>query len=144
MSISRAIKRAYSIMRERNWDTVYWAVDLHDTVLRANYETGGYEWISADAHNALRAITSLPETKLIIWSSVHDADKQGVLDFFKHQGIEVFGFNENPDVPNTVTGNFDQKFYFSVLVDDKAGFNYEEWPFVQQFTQQLSREFHDE
>lgn len=140
--ITRAIKRAYDVMSERNWDTIYWAIDLHGTVLKSNYEAGGYEWLDANIPVSLRALNRLPETKIILWSSVHEPDKEGVIAFFKASGIKVDYFNENPEVPNTVTGNFDQKFYFSVLVDDKAGFDPSDWLEAIITAQQLSGEFY--
>lgn len=144
MSLVRAIKRAYSVMAERNWDTVYWAVDLHGTVITSNYESGTYEYISEEAKLALKAISNLPETKLILWSSMHLADQFNITALFKQDGIDVTWFNRNPEAANTPTGCFDQKFYFSVLVDDKAGFDPSEWAEVQATTLQLSEAFHNE
>lgn len=144
MSILRAINRAYSVMKERDWDTVYWAVDLHGTVIESNYENGTYTYISDDVKQALQAISALPETKLILWSSMHGTDQANVTALFKSDGINVDWFNENPDAQNTTTGCFTQKFYFSVLVDDKAGFCPSEWTMVKNATLQLSEEFHNE
>ena len=125
--ISRAIARAYQILNERNWDTVYWAVDLHGTVLKANYENGGYEFINSAAARALKYISTRPESKIILWSSLHDEEWDKVVAFLKEAGVVVHYCNENPEVPNTDTGNFSSKFYFSILVDDKAGFSPNEW-----------------
>lgn len=136
--ISRAIERAYQILRERKWDTVYWAVDLHGTVLKSNYEQGGYSFITQDAALTLRYLTRLPETKLILWSSVHDEEWDNVKAFFADNGIRVDYVNENPEVPNTETGNFSQKFYFSILVDDKAGFSPSDWISVAKTVERLS------
>lgn len=136
--ITRAIERAYSILSERKWDTVYWAVDLHGTVLKSNYEQGGYEFINQAARNALRYISKLPETKIILWSSVHDAEWPAIVEFLNEAGVQVFATNENPDVPNTDTGNFTDKFYFSVLVDDKAGFHPDEWTQVAKTVERLT------
>lgn len=144
VSLIRAIKRAYSVMSERNWDTVYWAVDLHGTVITSNYESGTYEYICEEAKLALQAISDLPETKLILWSSMYEADQDNITNLLRSDGIRVEWFNENPDAQNTATGCFDQKFYFSVLVDDKAGFDPSEWTEVQATTLQLSEAFHNE
>lgn len=77
--ITRAISRAYRVMRERNWDTVYWAVDLHGTVLESTYQVGTFQFINQAAETALQYLSSLPETRIIVWSSMHDADMQGLL-----------------------------------------------------------------
>lgn len=143
MSLLRAINRAYNVMKERNWDTVYWAVDLHGTVIESNYESGTYSYISEDAKEALRAISALPETKLILWSSMNGFDQANIMALFKSDGINVDWFNQNPAIENTGTGCFDQKFYFSVLVDDKAGFDPSDWAEVKATTLQLSEDFHN-
>ena len=138
-----AIPRAYAIMKERNWDTVYWAVDLHGTVITSNYESGTYTYINEEAKVALQAISALPETRLILWSSMNGFDQTNVMALFKSDGIHVDWFNENPAVESTGTGCFNQKFYFSVLVDDKAGFDPNDWAAVMATTMQLSEDFHN-
>lgn len=127
MSIIRAVERAYKVTKERGWDTVYWAVDLHGTVLESNYEAGGYQFISQDVVDALRHISNLPETRIILWSSVHEHEWPAVAAFIREASICVDFCNHNPEVANSTHGCFDQKFYFSILVDDKAGFCPSEW-----------------
>ena len=139
-----AIPRAYAVMKERNWDTVYWAIDLHGTVIESNYQTGTYSYISEEAKLALQAISALPETKLILWSSMYGPDQANIMELFRLDGIKVDWFNENPEAENTNSGCFNQKFYFSVLVDDKAGFDPSEWSAVMATTLQLSEDFHNE
>lgn len=126
MSIVRAINRAYDVMAERNWDTIYYALDLHGTCLKANYENGGYEFLPG-AREALQYLSRLEETCLIVWSSLHQAEVRPVFEFLYDNGIEPFHFNSNSEVRNTDTGCFDRKFYFSVILDDKAGFAPEDW-----------------
>lgn len=121
--ITKAITTAYQKLKDRKWDTVYWAIDLHDTCLVANYETGGYAWINDSALNTLKLISSKPETKIILWSSVHDDEQQDIIKFFAEYGINVYSFNCNPRESSTTVSCFDSKFYFSILVDDKAGFD---------------------
>jgi hypothetical protein len=121
--IKKAIHRAYQTMRSRNWDTIYWAIDLHGVCLKSNYDNGGYTFINQTVVDGLQAITARKESKIILWSSCHDHEKTAIVDFFGQHGIMVHYFNENPDEKNTKTGCFDQKFYFSILLDDKAGFD---------------------
>lgn len=121
--IINAIERAYKVMKERNWDTVYWAIDLHGVCLKSNYEQGGYSWINEDALEGLRAISARKESKIILWSSVYEDEKANIIEFFKQHGINVHGFNQNPYEQDTKVSSFLEKFYFSVLLDDKAGFD---------------------
>lgn len=130
MSILRAIDRAYRVSQERGWDRIYWSLDLHGTVLEGTYVPGEYKWISPEIPDILRAISEFDETHFILWSSLHDNEKPAVLKFFADAGISVFAVNENPNEKNTLTGNFDAKFYTSVIVDDKAGFDPKDWDYV--------------
>jgi hypothetical protein len=127
MSIIRAIRRAYQVSAARKWDRIYWCVDLHGTVFHSSYDSNNIEWIDDGVIESLVEISSYPETRIILWSSVHEDDKSVARKMFEDQGIRVDYFNDNPDADNTATGNFTEKFYFSILVDDKAGFHPDEW-----------------
>jgi hypothetical protein len=45
-----------------------------------------------------------------------------VLNWFESNGIRFTFINKNPHAKNTPRSIFEQKFYFSVLLDDRAGF----------------------
>jgi hypothetical protein len=129
-----AIRRAYDLMYQRGWDKIYWAIDLHGVCLKSNYENGGYTFVNQQAIDALKTISDQKENVLILWSSCHPHEQQAIKDFFKEHGITVHYFNENPLEKNTKTGCFDQKFYFSILLDDKAGFDYDhDWERISEF-----------
>lgn len=132
--ITQAIKRAYDVTIEREWDTIYWALDLHGTCLASNYDNDKVSFLNDTVVKVLQTISNYPETKIIIWSSIDAATERKVRNLFNENGIKVFAVNENPDVANTETGNFDKKFYFSIVVDDKAGFDPSEWTAVQHAT----------
>lgn len=123
MSIIKAIDSAYKLMEERKWDKIYWAIDLHGVCLESNYTTFSHKWLNLDVVEGLRAISDRPESVIILWSSCHSEEFNKILTFFSDEGIRVKYFNRNPDVANTQSGCFDKKFYFNVLLDDKAGFD---------------------
>ena len=35
--ITRAIKNAFKRKREKQWEFTYWAIDLHETVVKPNW-----------------------------------------------------------------------------------------------------------
>lgn len=134
MSIVKAVERAYRVMEERDWDTIYWCVDLHGVCLKSNYQQGGYEWINEEALRTLQLINKLSESKIILWSSVYEEEKKDISRFFNGHGIILHGFNDNVYEKNTKVSSFDQKFYFSVLLDDKAGFDPEtDWRAIGEY-----------
>lgn len=130
MSICRAIQRAYTKTAERKWDRVYWALDLHDTCIKSSYQKFKYDWLGDHTKDALQHLVACPETHLILWSSVHDDEKQHIIKFFEDNGIRVSGFNENPYEPSNNISHFDEKFYMSIIVDDKSGFCPSEWKMI--------------
>ena len=126
-----AIDRAYAQLTEKSWNTIYWSIDLHGTCFKSNYEPGQYEWINHKVHKTLRYISCLPESVIILWSSCYPIEQENIKAFFRRWGVEVTYFNENPEVINTLTGCFDKKFYTSIIIDDKAGFNPEtDWELI--------------
>jgi hypothetical protein len=60
---------------------------------------------------------------LILFTSSHDEYVKEYLDIFKQLGVYFKYHNENPECPSTDIGDFSRKFYFNVLLDDKAGFD---------------------
>lgn len=126
MSIVKVINQAYETARKRNWDTVYWAIDLHGVCLRSTYKSGAHEFYSQEAIEALRLISAQPESRIIIWTSTHESQYQQIRDLFWDNGCNVHYINENPEVPSTEISSFNSKFYFSILLDDKAGFDQDE------------------
>ena len=134
MSIIKAIERAYQIKEERNWDTIYWCIDLHGTCIKSNYVSGEYEWINEDAKQCLQLIASLFESKIIIWSSCYSKEWKDLCSFFNKHNVAISWINSNPNIENTETGCFDDKFYFSVGIDDKFGFDSEtDWREIYEY-----------
>lgn len=143
MSIQKGISRAYNVAMERDHEMIFWCVDLHGTVLESNYSSDSFTFLNAeDTVPALQAISALPETRIILWSGITDADRNQVVKLFNDNGIRVDWVNENPAVPSSGTGNFEQKFYFSILVDDKAGFCPTDWPRAAEHAVMMSQEYH--
>lgn len=123
MSIERALANAYRAAIDRNWDKIYWCIDLHGTCLTSNYNSDEFEFINDDVISALRLINDRKSSVIILWSSCYPEDQIKIVQLFEHYGISVDFFNENPLVSNTKTGDFSKKFYMSILIDDKAGFD---------------------
>ena len=120
--IEDAIERAYKTLDERNWDKIFVGLDLHGTVMDSNYKDANGSLLKV-ALEPLQKISNLPEVSIILFSCCYEKDYETYLKLFHDNGINVDYFNENPAVENTRAGCFDKKFYYSILLDDKAGFN---------------------
>lgn len=142
-SLQKGVSRAYNVAMERNHEMIFWCIDLHGTVLESNYSSESFSFLLADETvPALQAISALPETRIILWSGISDEDAVQVIKLFTDHNIRVDWVNENPAVPSSGTGHFDKKFYFSILVDDKAGFSPNDWPRVAEHAVMMSQEYH--
>lgn len=141
MSIFNAIKSAYCKGAERNWDKVYWALDLHGTCIDSTYEKHVYRWLTPGVKDALIELCNLQETHLILWSSVHPDEQAGIVSFFESEGIRITGFNFNPFEASNAVSCFDSKFYMSIIVDDKAGFDPLDWPTIPAFVESMRQAY---
>ena len=135
MSIIKSIERAYSLLQERNRNTIYWAIDLHGTCIKSNYVSREYEWINEDAKKCLQLISNLSESKIIFWTSRYESEWWNNIEpWFRENTINNFSFNSNSAVQNTKTGCFDTKFYFSIGIDDKFGFDPDtDWKLIYEY-----------
>lgn len=111
--------------KERGWPEVYFCIDLHGTIIPSgrdnNDQTDKMEFYPS-AKEVLQWLTNRKDIKLILWSSTPPERAESVLATFRENGIVFDYFNENPHAKNTPRSDFTKKFYFNVLLDDRAGF----------------------
>ena len=124
------IDATFKAKAERNWDTIYVAVDLHGTLVKPFHDK--IELYPA-AIEVMKFFTRRPDIKLILWTSSHEKE---VSDFVKYlfntYGILFDFVNCNLLEASTDRANFKTKFYFNILLDDKAGFEPEtDWASIQ-------------
>lgn len=119
-SISQLITHAFEQKIIRKWDKLYWAIDLHETVIEGKYNrfNEGAN-IFPDAKEVLDYLYHSKSHKTMLWtSSWNDA----VDDILKRYDLKFHYFNENPECPSTDLCNFSKKPYFNIMLDDKGGF----------------------
>lgn len=113
------IQNAFKLKKERGWDWIYVAIDLHGTLIRP-YHTN-IEFYP-HAIEVMRWFNSRPEFKTILWTSSYPAEISNVEIAFRTKGVRFDYINENPKQPSSERADFSKKFYFMILLDDKAGF----------------------
>lgn len=125
--ITRAIEKAFALVKARGWEKSYWAFDVHDTIVRANYQYGNIPTeFYPKAKEVLQILSKRKDIEIILFTSSHPEEIAKYLDFFVQNGINFKFTNENPDIPSISYGCYDRKFYYNVFVEDKAGFNADE------------------
>lgn len=129
MSIVKYIKRMFAHSFSKEWYDTYWTIDLHGTIIKPTYEGTEMVYYSY-AKQTLKLLSERPDIKIILWTSSFPKEIEIYLNEFKKAGIVFDSINENPNI-SSKNGNFgfyEKKFYFNVLLDDKAGFKPEtEW-----------------
>jgi hypothetical protein len=122
---------------EKEWYETYWAFDLHGTIVKPNYKDVTYpaEYYPY-AKKTLQLLTKRPDVKMILWTSSFPHEINEYVKRFEADEIQFDAINENPGI-SSKNGNFgyyDDKFYFNVLFEDKAGFNPDkEWKEVYDY-----------
>ena len=139
--MKKHVLRTFDKIRSRGWDRIYWAVDIHDTVIKSNYSvtTLPTEFFQG-SRSALQRLTDRPDCVLILFTCSHQDHVDLYLKLFEDNGIRFEYVNENPEVPNTDLGNFDRKFYVNIYLDDKAGFDpSEDWWAIHEALDDLEK-----
>ena len=137
-SIMRAFRHAFEKAQKQGWDKIYILVDLHDTILTANFDSERSmdslpkDWLPG-AEEGMRMLVERPDCNLILWSCSYPHEIAEYVKHFHDEGIVFDQVGANAEVMNTRHGFFKTKSYANVLLDDKAGFHYEDWPHIIEF-----------
>jgi len=145
MGILKAIKGSYEYKAYKGWDTIYYAFDIHSTMIKPNYQVGNIPTeFYPMAKETLQLMSKRTDIVMILYTCSHPHEVEQYLKFFTENGIVFKYVNENLDVPTDLNGygNYDTKPYFNVLFEDKAGFDAEvEWAKIHRFfTKKLKNE----
>ncbi len=123
LTFTQLLDREYAKKDKRGWDTLYIAIDLHDTISPATYKTNDTLDMYPFCEDALILLSNRVDIKLILWTSSNPDYLSPHKALLEDKGIKFDYFNSNPECPTTETADFDSKFYMNVILDDKAGFD---------------------
>ena len=104
--ITKAIQRAYDYAAKKGWDRIYICIDIHDTMIKANYKHGQIPTeFYPHAIEVLQHLTERPDVKLILYTCSHPHEIEEYTVLFKSH----------------------------VLLDDKAGFQPHDWLGIKNY-----------
>jgi hypothetical protein len=133
-----AIEAALTRKEKQGWEKTYWLFDLHDTVISSTYHKDKVEEFYPHALEVSKILNDRKDICLILYTSSHPEKIEVYLEKFKKLGINFEYVNENPEAFNSDYANFDKKFYFNVMFDDKAGFHpLKDWLPVYEYLKEL-------
>lgn len=135
MSFYSSLSKMYSMKKERNWDTLYFAIDLHDTIIKAG--RGIPLTVFTEAEITLKFLSKQPNIVLILYTSTTQEMLEPFYEWCKTKGIIFKYLNENPECSDVNhEGDYSRKFYFNILLDDRAGFNpHCDWAILKDYIQ---------
>jgi hypothetical protein len=118
------IRRAFEQKREKGWKKLYWCVDLHDVVIEGKYNKFNEgAAIFPHAKEFFQWANKRKDMILILWTSSYEEALDKTLLRLGEEGILFHFVNANPLEKNNSLCDFNKKFYFNILLDDKAGFD---------------------
>lgn len=118
------VKKVFADKIKRKWSKIYIAIDLHDTIIEGKYNLNndGANFFP-NSIEVLRNLSNRSDICLILWTSSHIDPIRDVLTIMETHGVKFNYVNENPECPNTELCDFGGKFYFNLVLDDKAGWD---------------------
>ncbi|MBS1553320.1 MAG: hypothetical protein JSU09_00215 [Bacteroidetes bacterium] len=130
--ISKAIENCLHQARIKSWPKTYWAFDIHGTILKPNYKRNE---ISREfyphAKEVLQKLNIRKDIVRILYTCSYPHEIKQYLEYFAQHDIYFDYINENPEIADGGYGYYQDKFYFNVLMDDKAGFDGEtDWKVI--------------
>ena len=128
------IKKLLSKAQRLQWYETYWIFDLHGTLIKPshNHDLSQIEWYSY-AKECLQILSKRDDIKLILWTSSYPHELVHFLNEFKSSDIRFSYINKNPEINSKHFGWYEEKFYFDLMFEDKAGFNPEEFKEILDF-----------
>ena len=118
------IENSWERKKKKGYDFWFWCIDMHGTLFENNYVQGSFGGkMFEECVRPLQFLSNRQDTKLILWTSSHQNVIDDALLYLRKKGIFFDFVNENPLIKNDALCDFSDKFYFDVLLDDKAGFN---------------------
>jgi hypothetical protein len=119
------IQKMFKHSFEKEWYETYWAFDIHGTILIPTFRKDSYDSdFYPYAKETLQLLTKREDIVMIISTSSYPEEIEHYQKVFKENDIHFKYVNENPDIDSS-KGNFgyyENKFYFNVMLEDKAGF----------------------
>jgi hypothetical protein len=136
--ISKAIHTCFKTAQDRKWDKTYWLFDIHATIIAPNYKYGEIPTeFYPKAKEVLQYLSKRKDICMILYTCSHPEEVEQYLKLFADNDIHFSYVNKNPEVVNQAYGCYDQKPYFNVIADDKAGFDPGcDWDIVYSITNQ--------
>jgi hypothetical protein len=120
------IHRMFLHSFSKEWYETYWLIDMHRTIIKPTYDLNDKSiHYYPFALETMQILSKRDDIITIMWTSSYPQEIEEYVKQLAKDEIVFDKINENPDISSN-NGNFgfyEKKFYFNVLIDDKAAFN---------------------
>ena len=135
----RTIENCLRQAKVKGWAKTYWAIDIHGTILKPNFKRDN---ISTEfypgAIEVMQQLSKRNDIVCILYTCSYPHEIKQYLEYFNKHDIHFNYVNENPEVADGEYGYYQKKFYFNVLMDDKAGFEGEkDWLTIKKILKNI-------
>jgi hypothetical protein len=135
VSIVKSIDKQFKVMKEREWNYIFYYFDIHETISYPDYGTVPQINFYPHSRDVLQYLSKRPDIKLGLYTCSYPKQIQKYVEIFKEHDIHFdFTNNRNGEVKNTTYGYYEDKPYYNVLFEDKAGFDAEhDWLEIKEY-----------
>lgn len=128
---------------KKEWYETYWVIDVHNTIIKSTYKEGddSIEYFPY-AKETMQLLSERSDIITIMWTSSSEDVINSYDTQFTDDGIWFNKINHNDEISskNGNFGSYDSKFYFNVLIDDKAAFKAErDWKPIYELLVEYNR-----
>lgn len=119
------IRRTFEMQKVNGWSQTYWCIDLHGTIIPSGRDSNDKIDILTfypGAKEVLQWLSARKDIMLILWTSTPIERLGNAWNWLNDNGVYFQFFNNNSHAKDTPRSDFSRKFYFNVLLDDRAGF----------------------
>lgn len=138
--IFRVLEDSLKAATAKGFDHIVVAVDLHNTIIdselfnstEGDLTTKINTAIYTDCLRPLRIMSTLSTYKLMMFSGTEDSILREIIEILaSHHRIKFDFINEYAGDNNTKSQSFSKKPYYSMILDDKAGFTEADWGMLE-------------
>ena len=131
------IEKSYELKNTRMWEKVFWMIDVHDTIFPGVYAQNQDYVFYRSSKEVLQFLSKQVDTHLILYTCSHKHEINKMLTTFKLNSICFDSVNINELVSDTLLGCYNEKPYFNILLEDKAGFEPSDWIEIQKILEKI-------
>ena len=112
MSLIKSIEEMFKLKKERKWDKIYIAIDLHGTIIVPGRHITLQ--VYPEAKRGLKYLSKIDYVSLILFTSTKEEQLEEFYIWCMHNDIKFLALNENPECSQSNRdGDYTKKFYFS-------------------------------